>query len=37
LQKGRSNTKNVDVLLPNVASNVQDWPVEECDDIDEEN
>ncbi|ONM55672.1 hypothetical protein ZEAMMB73_Zm00001d020822 [Zea mays] len=36
-KKERSKTKNVDVLLPNVASNVQDWPVEGCDDIDEEN
>lgn len=36
-KKERSKTKNVNVLLSNVASNAQDWPVEGCDYINEEN
>jgi translation initiation factor IF-2 len=36
-QKERSKTKNVDVLLYNVVSKSQDWLVEGCDGIDEEN
>jgi hypothetical protein len=36
-KKERSKTKNVNVLLSNVASNGQDWLVEGCDYINEEN